>query len=948
MSTKKIVAVLLALAFVGVAAGAIVLITFSTNLPKLITVEDYEPLLVSEVYDRGGNKIGEFFREKRMLVPYKDTPPQLIQAFTSAEDSSFFQHGGINYIATIRALIANIRAGRKVQGGSTITMQVARSLLLSREKTYTRKIKEVMLSYRMEKNLSKQDILYLYLNQIYLGQGAYGIGAAADIYFRKPVNELTLPEMALLAGLPQAPSRYSPIYNPSAAKERQLYVLGRMAEDGYVTTEEAKRAGEEPLQVYVRKDYKELAPFYLETVRQMVIKKLGEIMVLDKGIKIYTGLDLQKQVEAQNQVRNGLRSVDKRQGFRGPKESLQNPEDVAKFLRKSRDELMDEASAVRIIQADGTIQEKGELDLDGQDDQGNPLPTIPPYLSVDQIVPAVVMKVDDTWGLVHVRFCESKGLIDFESMKWARQPDPGVRFDQGEISKPSEALKAGDVIEVRLIGRTFSSQAVEDHLNTLKKKAGKNWKEPEDLPDFKLHAHVELEQEPSVEGALVAIDQNSEDVLALVGGYDFTRSEFNRALQAARQTGSAFKSLVYAAALDKGYTPATSILDSPIVYEEEDTEVQDVDADEIITKKWKPLNHSKRFMGETLFRKALIRSLNVPTVKIIEKIGVDWVANYARRLGVFSPLNYDFTMALGSSGVTLYEMTKMFSIFGRMGKKVTPRLIHKVEDQTGKILLEEVTLDDRFEAELAMQNKEFEMRREAYLRFKKSRQPTKDETSADTEDRGNDPEKDPQEVTTTNKDINVAQPGADYMLKLEEFGKVIDLRKEPPLYFEDPGQLMDTQTAYIATSLLQGVVEEEGGTGRAARAVGRPVAGKTGSTSGYYDAWFIGYSPDISTGVWVGYDEEKSLGKGEVGGRAALPVWIEFMKFAHEGLPVRNFSVPDGIVFANIDNETGKLASASSTDVVRQAFKEGTEPGEAGTENTSQEEKNFFKEDLSE
>lgn len=784
MSTKKIVAAVLALAFVGVAAGAIVLIAFSTNLPKLITVEDYEPLLVSEVYDRGGNKIGEFFREKRMLVPYKDTPPQLIQAFTSAEDSSFFQHGGINYIATIRALIANIRAGRKVQGGSTITMQVARSLLLTREKTYTRKIKEVMLSYRMEKNLGKQDILYLYLNQIYLGQGAYGIGAAADIYFRKPVNELTLPEMALLAGLPQAPSRYSPIYNPGAAKERQLYVLGRMAEEGYITTEEAKAAGDEPLQVYVRKDYKEIAPFYLETVRQMVIKKLGEVMVLDKGIKIHTGLDLQKQKEAQSQVRNGLRSVDKRQGYRGPKQSLQNPEDVAKFLRKSRDDLMDEASSVRIIQADGTIKEKGELDLDGLDDQGNPLPTIPSYLSVDQIVPAVVMKVDDTWGLVHVRFCESKGLIDFESMKWARHPDPNIRFDQGEISKPSEALKAGDVIEVRLIGRTFSSQAVEDHLNTLKKKAGKNWKEPEDLPDFKVHAHVELEQEPSVEGALVSIDQNTEDVIALVGGYDFARSEFNRALQAARQTGSSFKSLVYAAALDKGYTPATSLLDSPIVYEEEDTEVQDTDADEIITKKWKPLNHSKRFVGETLFRKALIRSLNVPTVKIIEKIGVDWVATYARRLGVFSPLNYDFTMALGSSGVTLYEMTRMFSIFGRMGKGVTPRLIHKVEDQTGKVLLEEVTLDDRFEAELAMQNKEFELRREAYLKFKKSRQPSEQESakSDGSEEQGgseDEGDKDSIETPAANKDINVAQPGGEYMLKLEEFGKVVDLRKEP-------------------------------------------------------------------------------------------------------------------------------------------------------------------------
>lgn len=931
MSLKKLIALLISFAFVGIAAGAILLISLSSNLPKMIKVEDYEPLLVSEVYDRSGAKIGEFFREKRILVPYDKIPPQLVQAFVAAEDSSFFEHSGINYVATVRALFANIKAGRKVQGGSTITMQVARSLLLSREKTYTRKIKEVMLSFRMEKNLKKEDILYLYLNQIYLGQGAYGIGAASDIYFRKPVNELTVPEMALLAGLPQAPSRYSPIYNPKAAKERQLYVLGRMAEDGHITAAEAKTAGDEPVQVYVREDYKDHAPFYLETVRLMAIKKLGEVMVLDKGIKIHTGLDLAKQIEAQKQVRTGLREVDKRQGFRGPKESLPAADAIAKFLRKTRDELMDQSSAVRVIRADGSIAEKGELDLDGLDDKGSPLPTIPTYLSVDQIVPAVVMKVFDNYGLVQVRFCESKGLIDIDTMKWARKPDPEVRHDQGEIVKPSQALKPGDVIDVRLVDKVFQSPAFDERLAALKKTAGKNYKPPEDLPDFKVHAQVELEQEPLIEASLVSIDQTSEDVLALVGGYDFARSEFNRALQAIRQTGSSFKSLVYAAALDKGFTPATPILDSPIVYEEEDAEVQAIDTDEIIKKKWKPLNHGKNFSGETLFRKALIRSLNVPTVKIIEKIGVDWVATYARRLGIFSPLNYDFTMALGSSGVTLYEMTKMFSVFGRQGRRVTPQLIHKIEDHDGKVLFDKVSLDERFDAELAPLNQEFDLRRAAYLKFTKGRGAT---------------DKDP--AATNDQDQEVKVEGGNHLLKIEELGKTIDLRKEPPIYFDDPEQLMKKETTYIMTSLLQGVIEEEGGTGRAARAIGRPAAGKTGSTSGYYDAWFIGYTPDIVTGVWVGYDEEKTLGKGEVGGRAALPIWIEYMKMAHEGLPTKNFTVPEGIVFANIDNETGKLAASTSKEVVRQAFIEGTEPTEAGAANSSQEEKNFLKEDLSE
>ncbi|MCB0363003.1 MAG: transglycosylase domain-containing protein, partial [Bdellovibrionales bacterium] len=377
---KKMLAAFFGFFFVGIGAASILILSLSSDLPKMIKVEDYEPLLVSEVFDREGNKIGEFFREKRMLVPYNEIPEGFIQAFTAAEDASFFHHGGINYIATLRALLANIRAGRKVQGASTITMQVARSILLSPEKTYSRKIKEIMLSFRMENNLTKQEILYLYLNQIYLGQGAYGIGAAADIYFRKPLNELTLPEVAILAGLPQAPSRYSPISNPSAAKERQRYVLSRMSEEGYITAAEAEQAASTPVQVYVRKNYKELAPYYLETVRQLLVKKLGEVAVLDKGLKVYTGLDLKKQIEAQKQVRLGLRKLDKRQGFRGPKANITQTEQVAEFLLKTRDELMDDASPIRTIRADGSLEDKGKLNLTGLDKEGKSLPNLPPYV----------------------------------------------------------------------------------------------------------------------------------------------------------------------------------------------------------------------------------------------------------------------------------------------------------------------------------------------------------------------------------------------------------------------------------------------------------------------------------------------------------------------------------------------------------------------------------------
>ncbi len=903
MTFKRMLAVLVGLVFLGVAAFATLIIAMSSNLPQLITVQDYDPLLVSEVYDRNGEKIGEFFREKRLLLPYAKIPQKLVQAFVSAEDSSFFHHSGINFIAIARAAFANLRAGRKVQGGSTITQQVARSLLLSSEKTYTRKIKEAILAYRMESNLTKEDILYLYLNQIYLGQGAYGVGAAAEVYFRKPVEEISVSEAALLAGLPQAPSRYSPISNPSSAKERQRYVLKRMAEEGYITSTEADAFIAEPVKVFVKVNYKEVAPHYLETVRQLLVQKLGEVNVLDKGLRIETGLDVKHQIAAQEKVKSGLRELDKRQGYRGPLKKLETPEAIAAFLLESRNRYSDLESPVRTILPDGTIADLGPLNLSGKDSKGRALPNLPKYLHRDQIVEAVVTKVDDALGLVSVRFAESKGLIDIEGMSWARSPTPDDRNESIEIKKPSQVLAKGDVILVRLNDPEFFPGRIEREDKDLKRKLKGKYVAPKDWPDFKSHVEVSLEQEPEVEGSLISIDQKTEEVLAMVGGYDFTRSEFNRAIQAARQTGSAFKALVYAAALDKGYSPATLILDAPIVYEEESDEGQK--ADEIITKKWKPMNHSNEFTGEILFRSALIRSLNIPTVKIIEDIGVDWVAKYARRLGVFSPLNMDFTLALGSSGLTLYEMTKLFAHFGRMGSRVRPKLVHKVTSQKGEVLLEGATLDERFTNEIEKYEAENEVIRTKYLK------------EAGSSNAGNEP----------------VDPKA---------------QKIPPLFFEDPDQLMRPSTAYLITSILQGVIEEPGGTGGAARAIGRPAAGKTGSTNGYFDAWFVGYTPNVVSGVWVGYDQERSLGRGEVGGRSALPIWLEYMKFAHQKLPVRTFPIPEGIVFANIDAKTGKLASPTSKTVIRQGFVEGTEPQEVSGEETSTDSKDFYKEDSSE
>ncbi len=897
-------------------AGAItvflVLAKFNSNLPKMITLADYKPLLASEVYDRNGKKIGEFFREKRILVPYEQIPKHVIQAFVAAEDDTFFEHSGVNYLAIFRAFLANVRTGRRAQGGSTITQQVARSLLLSSEKTYVRKIREFLLAQQMEAALKKEEILYLYLNQIYLGQAAHGVGAAAQVYFRKDIKDLTLPEAAILAGLPQAPSRYSPIHNPSAAKERQRYVIQRMADVGYIKKAEAEKFVNEPVKLFVWQNFKELAPSYLETLRQLLVAEVGEELVLDKGIKIYTGLDLDKQIKAQEHVQTGLRQLDKRQGYRGALKNLTESRAVAEFLLESRNQLMDEASPERILKADGTFEPRGPLNITGKDEKGQPVPALPAFVPIGKITQGVVTKVDDAAGLTFVRFAESKGLIDLETMTWARKADPSVRMEDNPVKKPSAVFKIGDVIQIKVTAAQFTAgERLTGILTDQKKRLPRTKKGARPvltpglaLPDFSEYAALELEQEPLVEGALFSIDHRTQDVLALVGGYDFTRSKFNRVLQGVRQTGSSFKAFVYLAALDKGYTPATPIIDAPIVFEEEVDEGQDGSSKtkgagrgkkaEPETKVWRPKNHGNKFGGEILFRNALIRSLNIPAVKVIEKVGTDWSATYARRLGIFSPLNMDFTLALGSSSVTLYEMTRAFGTIGRLGQRLSPIMVHKVLDNAGNEIAKELTLDRRFKAELALIDEDFEARRQKYLQT----------------------------------------PDA--------------AKNEPPIYFSDRDQLVKPQTAYVLTTMLQGVVDESGGTGTAARSLGRPVAGKTGTTSGYYDAWFIGYTPDISTGVWVGFDDERTLGRGEVGGKSALPIWLDYMKDAHQNLPARGFPVPDGIVFANIDNETGRIVTGDSKSIVRQAFVDGTEPGSAADPDTAKDDSNFYKEDLSE
>lgn len=936
---KRLVAVGIGVVLLIIAIGATTIVAVSSNLPKLITVQDYDPLLVTEVYARDGEKIGEFFRERRILIPYDKLPKQLINAFIAAEDSKFHEHKGLNFFAIFRAFLANIKEGRKVQGASTITQQVARSLLLSPEKTYVRKIREMLLSLRMEENLSKEDIMYLYLNQIYLGHSAHGVGMATQIYFRKTVDQLTLAEMAILAGLPQAPSRYSPVFYPDKAKARQKYVLQRMFEDGYINEAEFKATLAEPVKVYLREDYQKVAPYYTETVRLLAIKHLGENIVLDKGLKIKTGLDYKRQLAAQDAVDHGLRELDKRQGFRGPKRKLEANEKIEDFLKKVRDQIIDEKSPIRIVQPDGSVPSKPALDFSlSKDSSGKPVAKFPDYLTPGLITDAIVTNVDDKNGLVTVRVAETQGLIDIDTMKWARKPNPQVKSEFEEIKKPSTALAVNDIISVRIKDSHFNSTRLKEQIDNLKREHAKKYKgknppvpfePPKGIPNFDEYIEVTLEQEPEAEASLISFGQGSADVVAMVGGRNYNKSQFNRAIQALRQTGSAFKAIVYASALDAEFTPVTQLNDSPIVYEEEKVIDEGQDTEEVVTSKWKPSNHSKNFGGDILFRNALIQSKNIPTVKVVQDLGVNWVATYARRLGLFSPLNMDFTLGLGSSAVTLYELTKVFATFGRLGNRIHPVIIHNILDHNGNEVLGKVHLDERFKDQIEPIDKEFEDKRQIAI--------------GAVPDPNKDPNKkeDPQASNVANGDSPLEKKNTP------AFQGEKTKNKTPRIYFKDPDQVMEPTTAYLITNLLEGAIYDRGGTGAGARSFGRPAAGKTGTTNGYYDAWFIGYTPQFATGVWVGYDSEKTLGAGEVGGKAALPIWTDYMKVAHNDLPETSFPIPPNIVFANIDNQTGRLATASSKEIVKQAFLEGTEPQSSGAKDTEEETNQFYKEDLS-
>ncbi len=730
----------------------------SRDLPKINSLADYRPATVTNVYSDDGRKIGEFYKERRIVIPLSDMPPNLTNAFVAAEDSRFRAHPGIDVQSIVRAFIKNLKAGTIVQGGSTITQQVTKSFLLTPERTYKRKLKEAMLAYKIEKKFSKDEILYLYLNQIYLGHGAYGVEAASENYFGKHAKDLSLAECAMLAGLPQAPSKYSPFRFPDKAKQRQIYTLNRMKEEGMITNLDVTDAINTKLDIKPRKNwFIERVPCYTEHVRRYVEKKYGADMLYNQGLNIHTAVNIDLQKIARTAVEKGLADLDMRTGYRGPIKHITALQ-IEEFCRQVTKDL------------DGSLPQK------------------------DGIYQGVVLKVDDENKVTQVRVGDSRGLIRLATMTWAREPDPEVAYFQTKIKTPSQVLKPGDVIFVKVL-----NEIMEDN-------------------DYEFA----LYQEPVAQAALLSIEAETGHVKTMIGGRDYKNSQFNRAYQSRRQPGSAFKPVLYAAALDKGYTAASVIIDSPVVFE-------DTTRDFV----WKPRNYKEKFFGPTLFREALAKSRNIVTIKILQDIGIDYVIDYARKLGITSEISRDLSISLGSSGLSLLEITNAYSVFSNLGYLIEPVFITKIYDRDNNLL---------------------------------------------------------------------------------ESSKLV--RKK----------VIDMSTAYIMTSILESVVQS--GTGRRVKALKRPVAGKTGTTNNLYDAWFLGYTPRYTTGVWVGLDQEAPLGKGETGSRAASPIWLDYMQNALEGKPVRTFNVPEGIVFAKIDAKTGLLPIEESERTIFECFKEGTIPTE--------------------
>lgn len=760
--------------FVGLIAlvgGGVYIAQLNSELPDYTVLKDYQPPVTTRVHAANGTLLAEYARERRLFQPIETIPPLVKDAFLSAEDKDFYHHGGIAFDGVIRALRDNIlqkikgRSGPLV-GASTITQQVAKNFLLTSEQTWDRKIKEALLSLRIEQTFSKDKILELYLNEIFLGLNSYGVAAAALNYFDKALYELTPAEAAYLAALPKAPNNYHPFRHPKAAVERRNWVIDRMVENGYLTTQEGEKAKKQPLNVVPRQSGAQIysAEYFAEEVRRELAKMYGEDQLYGGGLSVRTTLDPKLQAFARKALMDGLVAYDQGRGYRGPVATV----DVSKG------------------------------------DWGKAVNEISPLSDVPEWTLAVVLEMQPNEAKIGLRPpTDVDGKLNADRVTGSL-PGPEMKW----VKKPlSKLLKVGDVVYVEPV-------------------AGKK-------------GVYTLEQVPEIEGALVSMDPRNGRVVAMVGGFSFALSQFNRATQAMRQPGSSIKPLVYSAALDNGYTPASVVLDAPL---------EVVNADGSI---YKPENYGQKFYGPQTLRRGIERSRNVMTVRLAKDIGMPLIGEYFKMFGVYDKILPVLSMALGAGETTDLKMTAAYATIANGGKRIVPTFIDRIQDRYGKTVYKH------------------------------------DERVCDG--------------------CNVS--------KWEN--------QPEPLIIDNSPQVLDPMTAYQITSMMEGVVQR--GTGTFAKKLNRPVAGKTGTSNDYKDAWFLGFTPELVTGVYIGFDTPKSMGRSATGGHMAAPIFTEFMQNALKGTPATKFSIPSGMTTAWIDPATGVRAQPGGG-AIEEAFKPGTGP----------------------
>ncbi|MCC4299254.1 penicillin-binding protein 1A [Aurantimonas coralicida] len=748
-----------------------------SDLPDYQVLAAYEPPVTTRVHAADGSLMAEYARQRRLFLPIQAVPDLVKNAFLSAEDKNFYQHPGVDIEGVARAVMVLAKGGR-MQGASTITQQVAKNFLLTNERTFDRKIKEAILSLRIEQAYSKDKILELYLNEIYLGLGSYGVAAAALAYFDKSVNELTIEEAAYLGALPKAPENYNPFRDPGRAIERRNWVIDQMAANGFITAEAASEAQEKPLDVNPRPTgtYLASSEYFTEDVRREIIQRYGVDALYEGGLSVRTTLDPTLQAEARKALQHGLIKYDEERGWRGPVTRVEIGSDWGQSLAKIE-----------------------------------PLADVPEWrLAVVLTAEAgrVEIGLQPPRDMSGARGAERElASIARDDMKWALRLNTEDR--KGNVSSAAEVLSRGDVVYVE------------------KKEEGAGYR---------------LRQPPKVQGALVAMEPKTGRVVAMVGGFSFAQSEFNRASQAYRQPGSSFKPFVYAAALDNGYTPSSVIMDAPISLPDGNGGV------------WEPSNYGGGSAGPSTLRLGIEKSRNLMTIRLAKDMGMDLVAEYAERFGIYDNLGKYLPMALGAGETTVLRMVSAYSVIANGGRSLEPSLIDRVQDRYGKTIYKH------------------------------------DQRICQTCD-----------------------------------APAYDGQSEPELV-DERDQVLDPMTAYQITSMMEGVVQR--GTATRVAALGVPIAGKTGTTNEEKDVWFVGFTPDLVTGVFLGYDNPTPMGRGATGGGMAAPVFIDFMEDALEGVPPVEFKVPEGMDLIAVNRKTGMRSGGSGGDVIMEAFKPGTGPSD--------------------